>query len=141
MAYATTTELGYAIPAAAVARVSSQQQQWHLDGASGIADSYLRARYSVPIPAPVPRELASAVAAIAGFDLLCSLGFNPQEFDSVYQVRRDSAIAWLTAVSEGKASLDAGKDATPSVSEGRPRIVSQPSRGWSSMLTGGTDAD
>jgi len=141
MAYATTTELGYAIPAAAVTRTTAQAQQWYLDGATGIADSYLRARYAVPIPAPVPRELASAVAAIAGFDLLCSLGFNPQEFDSVYQVRRDAALQWLRDVAGGKASLDGAKDATPSAAEGRPRIISQGSRGWDAMLTGGSDED
>lgn len=135
MAYATVTELGFAIPAAAVARVSSQQQQWHLDTASGTADSYLRARYAVPIPAPYPRELAGAVAAIAAFDLLCSLGFNPQEFDSVYQARRDSALQWLRDVSSGKAALADTADATPGQSIGRASITSLPSRGWDGMMS------
>lgn len=141
MAYATVTELGYAIPSAAVARVSAQALQWYLDGATGIADSYLRSRYSVPIPDPVPRELAQAVAAIAGYDLLCAIGFNPQEFDSVYQLRRDAAIQWLRDVATGKASLATTADASPGMTDGRPRIISQESRGWSSMLQGDTDAD
>ena len=130
MAYASCTELGYSIPAAAVARVSAQQQQWHLDVATGIAESYLRSRYSVPLADPIPREVVSAVVSIAGFDLLCSIGFNPQEYDNVYQLKRDAALEWLKAIGAGSASLSSLDDATPSVSEGGCVITTETLRGW-----------
>jgi phage gp36-like protein len=96
--------------------------------ATAIADSYLRARYAVPV-APVPPELARAVAAIARHDLWT--GGDRVPADDV-RYGHDQAIAYLKQLATGAASLDgaalASAAAAPAgaaaIATDRPRDVS-----------------
>ena len=68
--------------------------------AESLADSYLRARYTVPVADP-PDQLVEAVSHIAMWSL-----YRGPAPDHV-KTRRDDAVAWLVNVGTGKAILPA----------------------------------
>jgi phage gp36-like protein len=69
-----------------------------IDAAESLADSYLRARYTVPVASP-PSQLIEAVAVIAARSLY--RGPAPEHVRTC----REDAVAWLRDVSTGKAAL------------------------------------
>lgn len=123
--YATSAELqNFGLPAAALTGISTAIQDQHLTLASGRVDSYLRGRYSLPLTAPYPDEIKSAVCSIAAYTLLKRRGYNPDAYDSNFRDEYLSTLEWLDALSQGRVNLDVEADATPNVQEGRPSVYS-----------------
>jgi len=129
--YASPTDLtSFGISAAALAGISGTVQQAALDAASGVADGYLRARYTLPIVTP-DTGLKRAVCGIAAYDLLKARGFNPENgADQIIVKGYDDAMRWLRDVSNGvvaPALVDSTPDGT---SPAAPLVISDTPRGW-----------
>jgi len=135
MAYATTADLAHGLPARALAPLSLADQGWYLDNAAAEMDTYLRARYTLPLVS-TPYELRACNVALAVCDILVFLGLNPGEYDALYASRCERWRQWLRDLAAGKVSLDDAIDATPGASAGGPVLDSLPSRGWGEMMTG-----
>ena len=139
MAYATTDELAYGVPAQALVDVPLAQQQFYLDNQAAFIDSHLRSRYTLPLSQPYPNELRSANVALAVCDVLAFIGLNPDQYDNLYGERCEMWREWLKAIADGTANLDDDADATPGTSAGGPTVDALPSRDWDTMLTGDED--
>lgn len=115
--YATLADLagGYGPAPAVIANVTVGNQQAALDAAADLADSYLSARFAVPLQV-APPALKRAVCAIATWDMLCQKGFNPEGSNGVWETRSERAEAWLARVAAGKAGLPSVNPGTPDVS-------------------------
>lgn len=74
-----------------------------LADATALIDSYLRARYAVPLT-PVPREITRACCYIARYDL--AQGGEQKPSDQVTK-DRDTTLAWLDAMASSDGRLDA----------------------------------
>ena len=70
--------------------------------ASALIDSYLRARYTVPVVDVLP-EITRAAAMLARYDL--SLG-EAREPSEQTRLARKEVIEWLERLHDGKAVLD-----------------------------------
>lgn len=107
-----------------------------IEGASDVADSYLRARYVLPLLS-WGNDLRRMVAIIAAYDLIVVRGYNPRGGvgEDQLRLRYEDALAWLKLVAQGTVSpevTDSSPSATPGASSaGRSRIVSASQRGWS----------
>jgi phage gp36-like protein len=129
--YATTSDLqGGGLPAAALAGVSSAQQDAALLRAGDLIDSYIRGRATLPLASPYPGEIVRCNVIIAAYDLMQFRGYNPDEFDAGFRARYEDCLAWLRDLSAGRVNLAAAADATPAEREGRPRIATGAMRGW-----------
>ncbi|AZF88286.1 hypothetical protein [Meiothermus phage MMP17] len=112
MAYATPTDLyRLALRQAALSGISSADQTQALEAASQVADSYLQARYKLPLVG-WGDDLRRAVAIIAAYDLLAGRGFAPEGADEHVRLRYEDALRWLRDVSTGVVTpvgiVDAG---------------------------------
>lgn len=135
MAYATTTDLArFGLPAAILASIATATQEAALEAASDVADSYLRARYTLPLTS-YGDDLKRAVCNIAAWDLLSTRGYDPKAGnDEAVEARSDKAMAWLKDISAGRAAVSGGNTTpTPTrdtrVSSG-PVTRSDSQRGW-----------
>lgn len=134
--YATTTNLqNLGLPAAALTSVSTTIQDEHLVKASGVVDSYLRGRTTLPLVAPYPDEIIDATCRIAAYTLLVRRGFNPDAYDANFRALYEDAIRWLKDVSAGRANLAQAAD-TSTAREGAPRIQSGEQSTTPSQLRG-----
>lgn len=125
MAYATTTQLASAgLPAQALAGVSSTIQGEHLDEASAVIDSYLRAAYTLPLATPYPSEVVRCCCHLAAYSLICWRGYDPARSPETFRQRHEDAILWLRDVSAGRAALAVSADSTSDLQEGGPRVQS-----------------
>lgn len=145
-AYAVLADLtNYGVMSTAVfGALSGGQQQKALDAANALADSYLGARFKLPLSV-WGEDLREAVVAIARFKLLVSRGFAPEgdHAAAIVEAKKD-ALKWLEGISDGRVnpvvtdSSSGGKVGGPFVDQGTPDnanpgrfIVSAPStRGW-----------
>jgi len=135
--YATPADLAaLGLPAAALsAPVTPSIQGSILLNNTSLIESYVRGRYKLPFSA-VPGELKAACAAISAYDVLVWRGFNPDEYDSNFKIKRDFYVGsdhmkgWLDRLAAGAVSIDAELDATPDQREGAPKIRSRKLRGW-----------
>lgn len=126
MARATLGDLyALGLPEASLAHVPPADQLAALDSASGTVDTYLRARHTLPLVAPYPREIIRAEAVLAAWDLITTRGHSPIGFDESLERRAEAVMDWLKDLAAGRAHLDPGADSTPTVQEGRPRVESQ----------------
>ena len=100
--YATVQDLyRFGAPAAAFVEVSTLDQEAALEGASGTADGYLRAKFKLPLTA-VTTDLTRAVCQVAAYDLLSVRGFNPEQGSDInVRSRYEDAIRWLEQVAKG----------------------------------------
>jgi phage gp36-like protein len=73
-----------------------------LTNASSEIDSYLRRRYAVPLTSPDP-TVVDACCKLARYDLANGPSTTPSE---AMRAGRKDAIAWLTAITEGRVTLD-----------------------------------
>src|SRR5690606_20883825 len=107
MAYATLAQLvQVGINADALADVPDADRQAALDVASAFVDSYLRARYTMPLVA-WGGELTRATCIVAAYDLLTARGYAPSEGqDNVVRARYEDVLAWLRDVSAGEVTPD-----------------------------------
>ena len=115
----------------AIASISSGDQQSALDTASGIADSYLRGRYRLPLQTWDDAALKTAVVAIAFSNMMRTRGFNPQAgTDTNIIDARLEAIAWLVRVEKQEVHPNVTPAADQSPGYDAPRVLTTPKRGW-----------
>lgn len=101
--YATTTDLyNLALPAAALPTyIGSVMQQSMLDTCSDIVDSYIGARFRLPLTTPTA-SVKYAVCALAAYKLLLIRGYNPEVGkDEAIKSAHDEQIKWLEGVADG----------------------------------------
>jgi phage gp36-like protein len=126
MARATLADLyALGLPEASLAHVPPADQLKGLDAASGMVDTYLRSKHTLPLVAPYPHEIIRAESVLAAWDLITTRGHNPIGFDESLKERADGVMDWLKDLAAGRAHLPKGADSTPTVQEGRPRVESQ----------------
>lgn len=89
---------------------------------SGVADSYLRKRYKLPLVTPYPRELVQCVVQLVVYRVYLKRGVKVTTSDVAKQIveLKDAAMKWLDDVSRGLVELDVAADASPTVDEGGP---------------------
>jgi phage gp36-like protein len=128
MSYATQDALyRLGLPEKALRGVPQPTINNALEAASRLADSYLRARYTLPLTA-WDEALTWAVAAIAAYDLMAVRGYDPARgADEVLRLRYEDAIRWLERVAAGVVSPEM-QDSTPDVREGAFFAVTSPRR-------------
>ena len=127
-AYATPSDLyRLALRRAALEGIPQADQERALEAASRLADSYLQARYRLPLTA-WGDDLRRAVAVIAAYDLLAGRGFAPEGADEHIRLRYEDAIAWLRDVSRGAATPVGVVDSTSSVPDKGIAVVCDPRR-------------
>lgn len=128
MAYATTSDLyRLALRQAALSGIPAAEQDAALEAASCVADSYLQARYQLPLAA-WDDDLRRAVAIIAAYDLLSGRGFAPEGSDEHVRLRYEDALRWLRDVSTGVVTPVGIVDASPTASNEGIRAVTDPRR-------------
>lgn len=137
MAYADRTDLvRLGLRAEALTGYPTASQDAALEAASDVADSYLRARYDLPLTS-WGDDLRRAVAAIAALDIMTTRGFNPSAgSDDILMRRQEQAIGWLKDVAANRATVSGG-NTTPTTST-RARaagpsaatVASRDRRGW-----------
>ncbi|MCR9218931.1 MAG: DUF1320 domain-containing protein [Alphaproteobacteria bacterium] len=94
-----------------------------LADAAGLIDSYIGARYRLPVD-PVPAQLVAAAAAIARWHL-----YADAPHERVSEAYR-ATLAWLKDVAAGRADLDAAgvepaaDESGAPVFDGAPRVFS-----------------
>lgn len=132
--YADEASLSKAINPSALTGVDSPTKLAAIDGASRQIDSFLRAKFKLPLVL-VGADIRKACIDIAIYDVMVGRGYNPEAgADPGIKDRMDAAFKWLKLISEGKAVPDV-TDSSPAAAEGRPGarpiIISASSRGFS----------
>ena len=131
-AYATAADFDrFGIRAAALpASITDVDKLAAVTAASGRADSYLGAKFRLPISA-WGDDLRQTVCAIAAFELVSSqVGFNPDAgHNMVLVTRKEDAIRWLEQVARGHATPAGVTDAAPAAAS-VSRVTSNTRRGW-----------
>lgn len=128
MAYATRDDLArLGLPQAVISAIPLTDQDAALEAASDLADSYLRARYTLPLLS-WQDDLRRAVCHIAAYDLLVRRGFNPTGADEQVRLRYEDAIRWLERVAQGLLSPDIVDSSVDDLAG--PVGYTRPRRGW-----------
>jgi phage gp36-like protein len=132
-AYAVLTDLYvYGMPLVAMGAVSTGAQQAILDGRNDFADDKLRARYKLPLQAPIPVSLKQNVCMLAAWDVLMVRGYNPAAGADVnIATRGQMALAWFNDVERQRAHpnvVEAGGPGDPQYAA--PLVLSKPPQGW-----------
>jgi phage gp36-like protein len=134
MAYADRTDLvRLGLRAEALTGVTTDAQDAALEAASDVADSYLRARYELPLTA-WGDDLRRAVAAIAALDVMTARGFSPAAgADDLLMRRQEQALTWLKDVAANRATVSGGNTTPTTSTRARatgPTVASRGQRGW-----------
>lgn len=116
------------LPQSAVSSLNPTVLTETLESVSRFADTYLRAKYPNELIAPYPRELVSACAKIAAYDIMCIRGYMPEGTDSNFKDRRDQAVSWLKQLSAGTATLSIANTGTTAIYS--PNVSTTAKRGW-----------
>jgi phage gp36-like protein len=128
-AYADRTHLAqWGLPAEALGDIPTATQDAALASASELADSYLRARYSLPL-ASWGNDLRQRVCELAAAQLITTVGFNPQGRDEAILLRAQAAERWLRMVSERVVHPNVS-EASAAPSAFTPFVMSDTPRGW-----------
>jgi phage gp36-like protein len=89
---------------AAVGSVTTQQQQASLDAANSKIDSYIGAKFHLPLVS-WGADLNAAAVSLAAFAIIAFRGFDPEDpGDKVFADRKDNTIKWLEAIADGKVT-------------------------------------
>lgn len=92
------------LSASALGTVTTAQQQAFIDAANAKIDSYIGAKFTLPLTS-WGADLRDASVAIAAFSLIAFRGFDPEDpGDVVFQNRKDEALAWLKLISKGEVT-------------------------------------
>ncbi len=116
----------------ALEEITDETLDEHLQAASGIIDSYIGARYTLPLGTPYPMVLKRVCVTIAVYEILLWRGFNPETYDTNYKDQYTWAMDWLDKVNRGLIGIP-GIITTPSPggdSMSSPLVYSRPMRGW-----------
>lgn len=130
--YATIADFGLSGLATGAFTGISQAQIWAaLEGASRLVDDYLAARVTLPLVVFANASLRRAACVIATYDLLSTIGYNPEGDSENFRLRYLDIIKWLTNIRDGSAPLPGGiVDTTPGVLETAPDVLSDDPRNW-----------
>ena len=101
-----------------------------LEGASRLVDDYLGARVGLPLVVFANASLRRATSIIATYDLLSTIGYNPEGDSENFRLRYLDIIRWLTDIRDGDAPLPAGLVDSTDATEGTPEVSSDEARGW-----------
>jgi len=110
----------YGLSPKALSRFSPEELDRGLEAASAVVDSYLRARYTLPIQR-WGLELTRCVAQIAAYDLMLSKGFDPSlAADEQLRLRYEDALAWLKMVRKNEVDPGISDTNSPDQTPLRP---------------------
>jgi phage gp36-like protein len=117
MRYAETPDLAQlGLPASVLSGFTPADQNAALEAASSLADSYLAARYTLPIIS-WGSALTRAVAVIAAYDLMSRRGYDPNRpGDENLRLRYEDALRWLQDVAAGRVDPQV-QDSSPTISD------------------------
>lgn len=130
MAYASADNLTLTgMPAAALAKVDAAALPEALAQASEFIDSYIRARYTLPL-SEWGGDLRRACIIVAVYDLLSLRGYTPQGENDNFRLRYLDVVKWLEGVRDEEIHPAGIVDSTPDESEESATVVTEPLRGW-----------
>lgn len=131
-AYCTVDELSdFGISEDAIGAIEAPKLDAAITGASGLIDSYLKGRFTLPLIS-WGSDLRRAAAIITVYDVIQTRGYNPNEDseDDQLRLRYLDVIQWLRDIAAEKATPTV-EDSAPGASQvGAARFVSNDSRGW-----------
>jgi phage gp36-like protein len=138
--YATRADLQQlGLNASALQQIDTATQDVALSAASSLADSYLNARFALPLRS-YGRDLTRAVVHIASYDLMVIRGYNPESgSDVVIKERAEAARAWLEKIAEGEivpAVVDSS-DLDAATGGGAAIVSTAEPRGWTDVVVYG----
>lgn len=134
-AYCTTGDLtSYGIRAEALRGILPDELQRAIVAASAKIDSYLRARYTLPL-ARWGTDLSEVCAKIAVYTLMMTRGFNPSRpGEELIRTNYEDAIHTLEGIQNESVHPDLTDSAANveglSAEGARPSVISCPSRGY-----------
>ncbi len=124
MSYSTPDDFrSLGLPPAQVEESTDAQIQAHLSASAGVIDSYLGARFTLPLAQPIPDVLIKIEVDLAVCSYLLWRGYNPETFDTLYSERCKQARAWLESVAAGRVSIPGAVDSSPGVSGSAPKVA------------------
>jgi len=127
-AYATTDDLAsLGLRLNAQAGVSPIAINTALEAASRLADSYLQARYKLPLSA-WGGDLRRCVAILAAYDIMATRGFAPDATDEHLRLRAEDATRWLENVARGLTTPVGVTDASPTTPDEGLQAYTSPRR-------------
>lgn len=133
--YCTAADLAsFGIRAEALRSISSEDLQRAIVAASSKIDSYLRARYTLPL-ARWGTDLSEVCAKLAVYTLMMGRGFNPaRPGEELIRTNYEDAIHTLEGIQAQKVHpdvVDSSADTEGASGPGsRPDVMSCPSRGY-----------
>ena len=129
--YCTPSDLStYSISAAALSGISNDTLQAACNRASEEADSYLRARFALPLRA-WGTDITAKVADLATYYAIAARGLDPEvPANKLLWTNYQLAVAWFVQVSKRVVHPDVTEAASSAVSQ-EPLLYTSPQRGWS----------
>lgn len=129
--YCTPTDLvTFVAPSAAWGTITATEKADAILSATAMVNSYLQARYDLPVSA-WGRDIRRAAAILAGYDLLLTRSlFRDDTQRANLQLQYEQVIKWLEAVRDGQATPDGLVDNTPTVTNGSSILYTRTKRGW-----------
>ena len=103
--YAVLADLtDFGIDSTVLGSLSTARQQRFLDAANAKIDSYLAAKYVLPLVNWSP-DLTECAAMLAAFGAITRRGFDPEDpGDKVFKDNHDAWIKWLEGIAKGDIS-------------------------------------
>lgn len=121
--YATVADLAsLANNNAAIASITSADQQRALDAASDEFDGYFAAQYHLPLVS-WPQEVRQHVCDVAAYRLMKRRGFSQEGDDDTFREAFDDAWKWARAVAQGLISPPGIVDSSSATREGAPSVT------------------
>lgn len=94
-----------------------------LENASGVIDSYLAGRYSLPL-STVPDAIRLCTIRLAAYDAAVASGIR-DEVIARLKLGADDCMKWLDKVASGQISLPSIAEPSPAFSGGAARVVKE----------------
>jgi phage gp36-like protein len=103
--YATLADVyNSGLPLVAFGPVTVPQAQGMVDEANATIDSYIGAKFTLPLTSWGP-DLRRASVVLARFAIISVRGFDPQdEGDKVFKQTYDDTVAWLKLIAKGEVT-------------------------------------
>lgn len=123
------------LPDGSVAECTASQVASALLAATDTCASSLASGHEMPLKS-WGDDLRRVCSHIAAYDLMCSLGFRPENYDANIRQRYVDAVGegdtpgWLDKVARGEIEPADLVDSSVDEEEGGVCVVTEPSRGW-----------